>query len=67
MRKWWKKTSLLLQEQILWAVEEKADFIIAETYSDFGEAKLALEAIIEYGKGKESSYYSILHVLSCSP
>ena len=39
------------QEQIEWAVEEGADFILAETFQFFGEAKLALECIKKYGKG----------------
>ncbi|KAJ8315824.1 hypothetical protein KUTeg_007974 [Tegillarca granosa] len=38
------------EEQVVWAVEENADFIIAETFNDFGEAMLALEAIKKYGK-----------------
>ena len=42
----------ILKEQIQWAVEEKADYIIGETFSDFGEAMLALEAIKEFGKGE---------------
>ena len=41
----------LLQEQIEWAVEENADFIIGETFNDFGEAMLALKSIKEFGKG----------------
>lgn len=40
------------QEQIIWAVEEKADYIVAETFNDFGEALLALETIKEFGNGK---------------
>jgi methionine synthase I (cobalamin-dependent) len=47
----WDTTKAIFKEQIEWAVSEKADFIIAETYSDFGEAKIALEAIKEYGRG----------------
>jgi hypothetical protein len=43
---------LLTQEQIIWAVEEKADYIVAETFNDFGEALLALETIKEFGNGK---------------
>ncbi|XP_071800453.1 betaine--homocysteine S-methyltransferase 1-like [Asterias amurensis] len=39
------------KEQIEWAVAEKADFILGETFSDYGEAMIALEAIKEYGKG----------------
>ena len=41
-----------LQEQIIWSVEEGADYIIAETFMDYGEAVLALECIQEYGNGK---------------
>eukprot|EP00057_Strongylocentrotus_purpuratus_P028836 XP_011683310.1 PREDICTED: betaine--homocysteine S-methyltransferase 1 isoform X2 [Strongylocentrotus purpuratus] len=40
-----------LTEQVEWAVEEGADYIIAETFSIFGEAMMALECIKEYGKG----------------
>ena len=42
---------LHLQEQIEWAVEAKADFMIAETLSDLEEAMCALESIKTYGKG----------------
>ncbi|XP_022100758.1 betaine--homocysteine S-methyltransferase 1-like [Acanthaster planci] len=45
------KVKDMFKEQIEWAVEEGADFILAETFSDFGEALLALEAVKEYGKG----------------
>ena len=48
------------QEQIEWAVQEGADFIVAETFSELGEAKLALEAIQHYGHG-ERSRQRILH------
>ena len=37
----------------MWAVEEKADFIIGETFSDLGEATLALQAIQQHGNGKD--------------
>lgn len=37
---------------MLWAVEEGADYIVAETFPAFGEAQLALEAIKQYGNGK---------------
>ena len=39
------------QEQIEWAVEEGADFILAETYGFSGEAMAALECIKKYGNG----------------
>lgn len=42
---------LIFKEQIEWAVEENADFIIGETFNDFGEAMLALKSIKEFGKG----------------
>ncbi|OWF39507.1 Betaine--homocysteine S-methyltransferase 1 [Mizuhopecten yessoensis] len=38
------------QEQIEWAVAGGADYIVAETFNDVGEALLALECIKEYGK-----------------
>lgn len=41
----------MFREQIEWAVEEGADFIVAETIGHFGEAMLALNAIKKYGKG----------------
>ena len=40
-----------MQEQVEWCVRGKADFIIAETFVDFGEAKLALESIKKYAPG----------------
>ena len=39
------------QEQIEWAVDAGADFIIGETYGDHAEAMVALECIKTYGKG----------------
>ncbi|XP_787844.4 betaine--homocysteine S-methyltransferase 1 [Strongylocentrotus purpuratus] len=42
---------VMFKEQVEWAVEEGADYIIAETFSIFGEAMMALECIKEYGKG----------------
>jgi len=39
------------KEQIEWAVAEGADYIVGETYTDLGEAKLAVEAVKKYGKG----------------
>lgn len=41
----------MFKEQVEWCVEEGADFIVAESYTDYGEAKLALDAIKEYGNG----------------
>jgi len=35
----------MFDEQVGWAVQESADFIIAETFGHLGEARLALEAI----------------------
>lgn len=34
-------------------MEGRADFIVAETFGEFGEAILALECIKQYGNGKE--------------
>nr|XP_006823591.1 PREDICTED: betaine--homocysteine S-methyltransferase 1-like [Saccoglossus kowalevskii] len=41
----------MFREQVEWAVEAGADFILAETYTYYGEALLALETIKQYGKG----------------
>ena len=43
---------LQFQEQIEWAVEAGADFIIGETFGAYEEAALALDCIKKYGKGK---------------
>ncbi|XP_070568428.1 betaine--homocysteine S-methyltransferase 1-like isoform X1 [Ptychodera flava] len=45
------ETMNMFTEMIEWSVVEGADFILAETYTHFGEAMLALKAIKEYGKG----------------
>ena len=39
------------QEQIEWAVDAGADFIVAETFSKFGEALIATRACKEFAKG----------------
>ncbi len=39
----------MFAEQVEWAVQEGVDLIIAETFSHYGEARLALEAIREAG------------------
>ncbi|XP_038059685.1 LOW QUALITY PROTEIN: betaine--homocysteine S-methyltransferase 1-like [Patiria miniata] len=41
----------LFKEQIEWAVEEGADYIVGESFGDLGEAMMALQAIKKYGKG----------------
>ena len=35
----------IFDEQVGWAVQEKADFVIAETFGHLGEARLALQSI----------------------
>jgi len=35
----------MFDEQVGWAAEAGVDFIVAETFSDAGEAKMALDAI----------------------
>ncbi len=44
---------MIFQEQIEWAVEEGADFIVAESFTEYGEAKMALDMIKQYGKGRK--------------
>jgi len=46
-----KVTADIFQEQVEWAVKGKADYMIAETFSDVGEAMIALEVIKKYGEG----------------
>ncbi len=47
--------SFVVQEQIEWAVEEGADFILAETYQQLAEALLATKCIKDYGKGRHKN------------
>lgn len=44
-------TQAMFKEQVIWAKEEGADYIIGETFNSFHEASLALEAIKQYGGG----------------
>ncbi|KAK6171120.1 hypothetical protein SNE40_019376 [Patella caerulea] len=46
-----EQTEAMFKEQIQWAEGNGADFIIAETFLDYGEAELALECIKKYGNG----------------
>ncbi|XP_013418187.1 betaine--homocysteine S-methyltransferase 1-like, partial [Lingula anatina] len=41
----------IFKEQVVWAVEEGADYIVGETFRHFGEAMMALETIQEFGQG----------------
>lgn len=41
----------IFKEEVEWAVNGGADLLLAETYNDFGEAMLALEAMQKYGNG----------------
>ncbi|CAG2229440.1 BHMT [Mytilus edulis] len=45
-----EKTRAIFKEQIEWAIAEGVDYIVAESFSEYGEAALALECIKEYGK-----------------
>ncbi|XP_056000872.1 S-methylmethionine--homocysteine S-methyltransferase BHMT2-like isoform X2 [Ostrea edulis] len=51
----------MFKEQIQWAVECGADYIVAETFSDYGEAELALRCIKEYGKGLPAVVSLVAH------
>ncbi|KAI8520851.1 hypothetical protein Bbelb_006050 [Branchiostoma belcheri] len=51
----------IFKEQIEWAVEEGADFIVGETYGFLGEAMLALECIKDYGKGLPAVVTMVIH------
>eukprot|EP00058_Branchiostoma_floridae_P013384 XP_002598872.1 hypothetical protein BRAFLDRAFT_90102 [Branchiostoma floridae] len=52
---------MVAAEQIEWAVEEGADFIVGETFGFLGEAMLALECIKEYGKGLPAVITMVIH------
>jgi len=47
----WKECEQIFKEQIEWIVESGVDFIVGETFTELGEAKLAMECINKYGKG----------------
>ncbi|CAH1799361.1 unnamed protein product [Owenia fusiformis] len=55
-------TRNMFKEQIEWAVEGGADFIVAETYGMYAEAKLALDCILEYGNGLPAVITMSAHV-----
>ncbi|ELT90020.1 hypothetical protein CAPTEDRAFT_206391 [Capitella teleta] len=57
-----EKIRRMFKEQIEWAADEGVDLIIGETFFDFGEARLALECIQQYGKGSPA-----VITLSASP
>ena len=61
-----KLSVLHLQEQVEWAVQEGADFIIAETFGELAEAKLALECIKEVKKGQKRCYRGVEAVILIS-
>ena len=44
------KARASIEEQVKWAVEEGADYIIGETFRYLGEAKIALDVIKAHGK-----------------
>ena len=46
------------QEQVEWATDEGMDFMVGETFFDYGEALLALECIKQYGKGNKTFIFS---------
>ena len=46
----YEKARASIEEQVKWAVEEGADYVIGETFRYFGEAKIALEVIKAHGK-----------------
>jgi len=45
------KIKEMFKEQIIWSVEEGADYMIAETFFDYGEAVIAMDCIKEFGNG----------------
>jgi betaine-homocysteine S-methyltransferase len=49
----------MYQEQVGWAVEERVDFILAETLEYFGEGQIALEVIKGFGLPAVISFASV--------
>ncbi|XP_046553069.1 betaine--homocysteine S-methyltransferase 1-like [Haliotis rubra] len=60
-------TEAMFKEQIEWAVEEGADYIVGESFSEFGEAMLALECINKYGNGLPAAISFIPHAVDKTP
>ncbi|XP_064621285.1 betaine--homocysteine S-methyltransferase 1-like [Lineus longissimus] len=56
----WEDTRQGMEQQVEWAVEAGADYILGETFFEYGEAKMALEAILKNGRGKPA-------VMTCAP
>ncbi|XP_019621146.1 PREDICTED: betaine--homocysteine S-methyltransferase 1-like [Branchiostoma belcheri] len=48
---WEPAARAMFKEQIEWAVEGGADFIYAETFFAYAEARLALDCVKQYGNG----------------
>ena len=48
-----ERVTFAFQEQIELAVKYNADYMVAETIHYYGEARIALDAIKKYGKGKK--------------
>ena len=46
-------SSFIFKEQVQWAVEGGADFMVCESIDNYGEAELALKAVTEFGKGEK--------------
>ncbi|XP_071082912.1 betaine--homocysteine S-methyltransferase 1-like isoform X2 [Haliotis cracherodii] len=56
-------TEAMFKEQIEWAVEEGADYVVGESFSELGEAMLALECINKYGNGLPAVISFISHAV----
>ncbi|XP_067675054.1 betaine--homocysteine S-methyltransferase 1-like [Haliotis asinina] len=59
-----EQTEAMFKEQVEWAVQGGADFILAETFSEYPEARLALECIQKYGQGIPAVVNIVPHVSS---
>lgn len=56
-----EESAKIFKEQVEWAVQGGADYIVAETFSELGEARLALEAVQKYGQGLPAAVSLITH------
>ncbi|XP_014678828.1 PREDICTED: betaine--homocysteine S-methyltransferase 1-like [Priapulus caudatus] len=52
----------IMKEQVLWAVEEGADYIVLETIGHLEEALIGLKVIQEFGKGLPAVVTMSIHI-----
>ncbi|KAL4233484.1 hypothetical protein ACF0H5_008165 [Mactra antiquata] len=56
----------MFKEQVEWAVDAGADYIIGETFGSYGEARIALQTIKDFGKGVPAVITIAAHFPDCT-